>query len=145
MLTVLQEKRLPGEAPEKGKQGFVIAEDDRAALIEDRQQVAQRATRSFRLAWQLPRVQRVDARLGEREGEPGEGVEPVMQAVGPGGDAAGLEDADFVLGILGAGRNEAHRLATFGAHAARFGESVEALQRPAAFEPRPHRVENGMR
>ena len=42
---------------------------------------------------------RVDARLGAREGEPGERVEQIVQAFGPRLHAAGLEDLDLVVRV----------------------------------------------
>src|SRR6185369_4545917 len=100
---VLPEERLPIRGTKQGEQALIAANHDRAAFIEDRQQVAQRAAATLRVRQRAPqftRMQGVDARLGARKGEPGEGVEPVVQALRAGRDAPRLEDADLVVRVL---------------------------------------------
>jgi hypothetical protein len=77
------------EIPERRQELRIVAVHDRPAFVKDRQKIAQGAA-AAPFTWDLGRVQGVDARLGAREGEPGEGVEEIVQAVRPRLDAAGL-------------------------------------------------------
>ena len=102
------------------------------------------AAASFPLSRDLGRVHGVDARLGARKGEPGERVEPVVQALHASRHPAGFEDADFVVAVDLRRRHEAHRNTAFRAQAARLGEFVEPLERTSGAEPRAYGVENRM-
>jgi hypothetical protein len=90
-------------------------------------------------------VQRIDARLGARESEPGERVEEIVQIVRARLDAAGLVDPDLVVRVFRSGRHEAHRFAALGSYFPLLCKRVQSVQGSIRVEPRPNPVKNRMR
>jgi hypothetical protein len=84
-------------------------------------------------------MQRVDARLGLRKREPGEGIEPVVQVVRTRGDAAGFGDLNLIGALVCDWADELDRLTALRADTPLCGGAVEFVQRAQA-EPRPQRL-----
>ena len=141
---LLPEELLPAKAAHEGDQLRVVALDDRAAFVEQREQVAPAAAAAT-LAGNLLGVQRVDQRLRPREGEPGERIEQIVQVAGARLHLAGLEQMDLVVRVSGCGRHEPYRAPGCGPEIAFLRQSVEASERAVlaqALEPGPNRVED---
>src|SRR5688572_27122947 len=143
-LAMLPEQLLPAHLLQERNQPAVLALDDGATLVEYREQVAQPAAPAA-LARDLGGVHRIDARLAARKGEPDERVEEIVQVVRPRLDASGLIDFDLVVRVFRGGRDEVQRLAALRPDLLFRGEAIQRVQRPIDAEPRPHRVERGMR
>jgi hypothetical protein len=125
----------------------IVALDDYAAFVEQRQEVAPAATASA-LARNLGGMQRIDERLGFREREPRHRVEEVVQAVRARLYLPGLEEMDLVVGVGLSRRLEPNRTAACRSKAGFFRKRVEAIERalvPQALEPGTHRIERRMR
>jgi hypothetical protein len=143
-LPMRPEELRPLAPAEEVQQCRVVALHDRAALIEDGEQIAQPAAPAA-FARDLGGVHGVDARLGARKREPGEGVEEVVQALGPRLHATSLEHLYLVVAVFRAWRNEAHGLAAFGVETSLGRQRVQPVEGPLAGEPGPYRVEDRLR
>ncbi|HUJ85381.1 MAG TPA: hypothetical protein VLX30_00855 [Burkholderiales bacterium] len=118
----------PAKGADELDQPGVGEGDDSAALVEDGQQVAQRAAPAA-FARDLRGMARIQHRLGARKGDPGERVEQVVPVARAGRDLAARVHAQLVIRVLRAREGEPHRPAARraqrGAELAR--EQVEAL------------------
>ena len=140
--TLLPEELFPAKSAHQRDELGVVALHDRPALIEKGEQVAQPAAASV-LARNRGRVHGIDARLGAREREPHERVEPVVQTLGSRRHFAALMDAQLVIGVIASRRNEAQWPPARRADA--IGLAVQSVERALAVEPGAHGVEDRMR
>jgi hypothetical protein len=139
-VTVCPEELLPAELAHEVVEPFVGADDERAAFVEDREEIAQPAALAFFMRDRC-RVHGIDARLGARERQPAKGVEPVVEAIVARLDPAGLVHAHFIGPALPGGRDEAHLPAAFRANAVRCRiQLAERLERGPSRERRKDRV-----
>src|SRR5437868_11994625 len=125
------EKLLPAELAHEEVELFVGADHEGTAFVENGEEVAQPAALAA-LVRNRRRVHGVDARLGAREGEPADGIEPVVEIVGSRLDPARLMDAQLVGPALTTGGDEVDLPAALGANAG--GCRVELLERS---QPQP--------
>src|SRR3954462_5968338 len=132
LLSPFPEQLFPAEASHKLNEVGRRA-DDRAALIEDGEQIAQTAATSL-LARNLGGVHGVDARLGERESQPGERVEEIVQAFRPRLHIARFKKADLVVGVVGRGCDKAYGASARGAYADLFRHCVQRTMPSAPVE-----------
>jgi hypothetical protein len=79
----------------------------------------------------------IDERLGPGKGEPGEGVEKVVQIVRTRLDASGLEHTHFIISVGRPGRHKTQRPAALSADADFLREGIEPIERAGAEPPRP--------
>jgi len=141
------EELLPAKAAHQSDELRVVALHDRAAFVEQGQQIAPAAAPAA-LARNLVGVQRIDQRLGPGKGEPGERVEEIVQVVRPRLDPAGFEEMHLVVRVGRSGRHEPHRVAARRADIQLARKMIQTLERalgPQALEPGANRVEDRMR
>ncbi|HEY5637176.1 MAG TPA: hypothetical protein VIS77_09770 [Burkholderiales bacterium] len=127
-------------------EGRVGAQDDGAAFVEDRQQVAQAASLPT-LGGQARGVARIQRRLGARERKPGQRVEQVVPVLRPGAHLAAVVNAQLVMRAVERRRHEAQRVPARGARRD-CGERVQPVAvRPSRsprkpLQVRPNRAED---
>ncbi|HEX2650373.1 MAG TPA: hypothetical protein VHN19_10595 [Burkholderiales bacterium] len=111
-----------------------IADDDRAAFVEDRQHVAQAPALAafFR---DLARMHRVDACLRPWKREPDQSVEEVVVVLGARADLTRLEEMHLVVRVRGRGRNEADGFSAFRLYLPFCGEGIQQRERRRVAEP----------
>ncbi|MGA7984125.1 MAG: hypothetical protein WCA01_02980 [Burkholderiales bacterium] len=106
----LPEQFLPAKSAHEFDQPRVGAGDDRAAFVENRQQIAQWAAPAA-FARNLCGMARVEHRLGARKGDPSERVEKVVPVARARRDFTARMHAQLVVRVFGPRRDEPHRFA----------------------------------
>ena len=142
-LAAVPEKRAPAHFAHQRDHLRIVGDDERATLVEDGQHVAS-APALAALVRNLGGVDGVDARLGARKSEPGEGIEPVVQVFRPRRNLTAAEDAQLVICAIVRRSDETHRVPAFRDHARFLGEAVQARKRALGAEPRRERLVNWM-
>src|SRR5258705_8231624 len=134
------EKLLPLVRAHQLDQLRIGANDERAAFIEDGEEIAQAAALAL-LVRDRGGMQGVDARLGAREGKPAKGVEPIVQVVGARLDAPRVVHAQLIGAARRGWRHELDLATALRANAGRYRvQVVERLEPEPARERRVDRM-----